>query len=85
MVLFDDVRPLIFKTELHDVMKVKELMIAPSDIISVQDSVEDVAEKFRHNKLYNMVVLDGDKYIGFVSRANLFSEYRRKLKEFSDE
>jgi len=52
---------------------------------SVQDDVEEVAEKFRQNNLYNMVVLDGDKYVGFVSRANLFSEYRRKLKEFSGE
>jgi len=84
MVMFYDVRPLMFKTELYDTMKVKELMVAPSDIISVQDSVEEVAEKFRHNKLYNMVVLDGDKYVGFISRANLFSEYRRKLKEFSE-
>jgi len=84
MVLFDDVRPMVFKTELYETMKVKELMVTPSDIISVQDSVEEVAEKFRHNKLYNMVVLDGDKYVGFISRANLFSEYRRKLKEFSE-
>jgi CIC family chloride channel protein len=59
-------------------------MKTPSDIISLQDNVEDVAEKFRQNKLYNMVVLDGDKYVGFISRANLFSEYREKLKEFSE-
>ena len=59
-------------------------MVTPVDIISVQDTVEDVAEKFRQNKLYNMVVLDGDKYVGFISRANLFSEYRNTLKEFSD-
>ena len=84
MVLFDDVRSLIFKTELYDTTKVKELMKTPADIISVQDSVEEVAEKFRHNKLYNMVVLDGDKYVGFISRANMFSEYRKKLKEFSE-
>ncbi|MCL2041186.1 MAG: chloride channel protein [Bacteroidales bacterium] len=84
MVRFDDVRPLMFKTDLYNTTKVKNLMVTPSEIISVQDDVEEVAEKFRQNNLYNMVVLDGDKYVGFVSRANLFSEYRKKLKEFSE-
>jgi CIC family chloride channel protein len=84
MVVFDDVRSLMFQTELYDTVKVKNLMKTPSEIISVEESVEDVAEKFRHNDLYNMVVLDGDKYVGFISRANLFSEYRKKLKEFSE-
>jgi CIC family chloride channel protein len=84
MVLFDDVRSLMFKTEQYDTVKVKNLMVTPADIISVQDTVEEVAEKFRQNKLYNMVVLDGDKYVGFISRAHLFSEYRKTLKEFSE-
>ena len=84
MVLFDDVRSLMFQTEEYDTVKVKNLMKTPSDIISLQDTVEEIAEKFHRNKLYNMVVLDGDKYVGYISRANLFSEYREKLKEFSD-
>ena len=84
MVMLDDVRPLMFKTELYDTVKMKNLMTTPSEVVSLQDNVEDVAEKFRQNKLYNMVVLDKGKYIGFISRANLFSEYRRQLKEFSD-
>jgi CIC family chloride channel protein len=84
MVLLDDVRPLMFKTELYNTVKAKNLMMIPEEVISLQDNVENVAEKFRQNKLYNMVVLDKGKYVGFISRANLFSEYRRQLKEFSD-
>jgi CIC family chloride channel protein len=84
MVLLDDVRPLMFNTKLYDTVKVKNLMVTPSEIISLQDTVEEVAEKFRQNNLYNMVVLDDDKYVGFISRAHLFSEYRRQLKEFSE-
>jgi CIC family chloride channel protein len=84
MVVFDDIRPLMFKTELYNTVKVKKLMTTPSEVVSLEDTVEDIAEKFRQNKLYNMVVLDNGKYIGFISRANLFSKYREKLKEFSD-
>jgi len=84
MVVLDDVRELMFQTEQYDTVKVKNLMKIPSDVISIEENVEDVAEKFRQNELYNMVVLDGDKYVGYISRANLFSEYRRMLKEFSE-
>ena len=34
---------------------------------------------------YNLVVLNNGKYLGFVSRANVFSQYRKLLNEFSDD
>jgi len=34
---------------------------------------------------FNLPVLKDGKYIGFVSRANVFSSYRRRLKHFSEE
>lgn len=84
MVVLDDVRPLMFDTESYDKVCVKDLMKMPSDRVMLDETVENVAEKFRQNDLYNMVVLDHGKYVGFVSRANLFSEYRKLLREFSD-
>jgi CIC family chloride channel protein len=47
--------------------------------------METVAQKFQHSGKYNLVVLDGEKYVGFVSRANVFSEYRKLLRDFSEE
>jgi CIC family chloride channel protein len=48
--------------------------------------MEDVAQKFHESGKFVLVVLDNDdKYLGFVSRANVFSEYRKMLKHFSDE
>ena len=35
---------------------------------------------------YNLIVLDDhDSYVGFLSRANTFSAYRRFISESSDE
>jgi len=44
-----------------------------------------VAQKFHNTVHYNLPVLSGGKYIGFLSRANVFSAYRKMLKEFSEE
>jgi len=86
MVIMDDVREIMFKPELYDTIMVKDLMFLPSNIADIdKDTMQDVAEKFRLSDKYNMPVLKGEKYLGFISRANLFSTYRRKLKFFAED
>ena len=45
--------------------------------------MEDVAKKIQQTGRFNIVVLKDGKYLGFVSRANVFSNYRRLLKSIS--
>ena len=33
----------------------------------------------------NAIFLDGSKYVGFISRANVFSSYRAKVQEYSSD
>ena len=37
------------------------------------------------DKYSNLVVLDGEKYIGIVSRANIFKAYRKMLIDVTHE
>lgn len=83
-VRLDDIRDIIFKPELYDSIFIKDIMIKPQITVSLNESVESIAEKFHRCDKYNFAVIQDNKYIGFVSRANLLSEYRKKLKEFSD-
>lgn len=85
VVFINDIRDIIFRTELYDTTYVRELMFMPDEYVDPRDSMEDVARKFQGSENYNLPVLKDGKYIGFVSKANVFSTYRRKLKEFSDE
>ena len=55
-----------------------------TNIVDIRDPMETVAGKFQHSGKFNLVVLDEGKYVGFVSRANVFSKYRELLKEFSE-
>ncbi len=83
-VLLDRIRKIMFKPELYDKIKVGDLMQYPTVSIQKTDSIEDIATKIQKNDKFNIVVLDGDKYLGYISRANLFSHYRSMLREFSD-
>ncbi len=85
MVVLDDVRHLIFKPELYDSTMIIDMMRKPGTVIEVSENMEIVAEKFRATGKFNIPVLEEGKYLGFMSRANVFSSYREKVKAFSSE
>ncbi len=85
IVVLDNVRHIMFKPELYDKVDISSLMTVPVYIIDPKDSVEAIAQKFQDSGKYNMPVIEDGKYKGFISKANLLSEYRRMLKEFSDD
>ncbi len=85
MVKLSEVRSLIFETELYDKVKIKDLMYMPKHFVSPRDSMEEVAEKFESSGRYNLAVIDNGKYVGFLSRAKVFSEYRDNIRHFSSD
>jgi CIC family chloride channel protein len=84
IIIMDQVRHIMFNPELYDTTFVRNLMFTPTNIVDVNDTMETVASKFQHSGKFNLAVVDNGKYIGFVSRANVFSTYRDLLKEFSE-
>lgn len=85
VVFINDIRNIIFNTEIYNTTYVRNLMFMPDTIISLDATMEDVAKKFSETSHYNLPVLNNGKYIGFVSRANVFSSYRNLVKEFSQD
>lgn len=88
VIVLDDVRKIMFRTELYDTVSVDDLMhpMSEGDLVRSSDSLTDVVEKFRVGNRYNLVVVDdSDNYLGFLSRANTFSAYRRFISDTSEE
>ncbi len=85
IVFINDIRHIMFKQELYDEVLVKDLMFMPSPLVDPDESMEDVAQKFQTTEHYNLPVVKDGRYLGFVSRANVFSSYRRLLKKFSED
>jgi len=83
MVKMDDVRSMIFHHELYDTVKISEIMYMPDYYINPNDSMEIVANKFESSAIYNLAVIENGKYIGFISRARVFSNYRKQIKDVS--
>ena len=85
IVFINDIRHIMFDRDQYDKVSVTELMYMPSPVVTPDESMEDVAQKFQTTKHYNLPVIENGKYRGFVSRANVFSAYRRLLRSFSED
>lgn len=85
IVWLDHVKHIMFKPELYDTTFVKDLMYMPKEIVERNMTVHQVAEMFENSHHFNLPVVENGKYLGFVSRATVFSNYRKKMKHFSND
>lgn len=79
----DEVRNIMFRSELYDRFTVQELMISPLALINVNLPMEQVMQLFEDTGAWNLPVVDDHKkYLGFVSKSKIFNSYREVLVEF---
>lgn len=85
IIRLDDVRHIMFETDLYQKTSIASIMVTPVVTIDPEESMEDVAKKFMESGKFNIVVLKDGEYLGFISRAKVFSKYRSLQKYFSDD
>lgn len=85
IVHFNDVREIIFSQFKVKYTKIHEVMSAPKAIVSPNDSMETVMNKFELSKAAFLPVLKNGVYEGFVSKAVALEAYRSKLKSMTIE
>ena len=85
VIFINDIRHIIFEHDQYDTVFIRNLMYMPDTLVSQNATMEDVAQKFAETAHYNLPVLNNGKYVGFVSRANVFSAYRKLVKDFSND
>lgn len=81
----DDIRKVMFDQSLYTKFTVSDLMHQPMGSIKLYDPMDKVMAKFKETGAWNLAVTCQGEYIGFISKSKLFSNYRRKLVEFSEE
>lgn len=84
IVHLNNIRHIIFNRDLYDSTPVSSLMYYPLNSVEPTDSMERIVEKFNESGHYNLPVIENNKYLGFLSRANVLLEYRKLLKRFSE-
>lgn len=85
VVLLDDIRHVIFNTELYDNTQVRDLMYIPPAYIEIDEPMDEAITKFEETSSWNLPVLKHGEYVGFLSKSKLFSAYRKQLVDISDE
>ncbi len=85
IVQLDDVREIMFNTEIYKSTTVRDLMTIPPSYLDVKESIDTVMDTFTRTGAWNLPVLDGGYYVGFLSRSRIFSTYRDLLIQFTGE
>jgi chloride channel protein, CIC family len=85
VVLLDDVRDIMFNTEMYDSTHMSDIMSIPPSYIDRKENIETVMEAFSTTGAWNLPVLDNGYYVGFISKARIYGTYRELLIQFSGE
>lgn len=80
VIVLEDIRETMFNTSLYDTVIVDKLMRPPVVKAFIDEDMASVMAKFDKSTVWNMPVLDHGKYVGFISKSNIFSNYRKRLK-----
>ena len=85
VVLLDDIRNIMFRSDLYDKMTVSRFMAMPPARIQISDTMENVMKIFDDTNAWNLPVVENEKYKGFVSKSKIFNSYREVLRNYSDD
>ena len=84
IVTLDEVRNIMFRSELYGRFKVRKLMVSPPAKILYHTPMDKVMDLFESTGAWNLPVVDkGGVYKGFVSKSKIFSSYREVLVHYS--
>ncbi|MBD5203285.1 MAG: chloride channel protein [Bacteroidales bacterium] len=86
IVLLDEIRNIMFRTDLYRKMHVTRFMSMPPARVLTTDSMEKVMATFDRTNAWNLPVVDPEgHYVGFVSKSKIFNSYRRVLRHYTDD
>jgi chloride channel protein, CIC family len=79
-----DILPVLANPELRDYFILADLVRAPRCHLGVDMRMVDILEAFEDSDEPELPVFDGERLLGFISRAKIYSAYREKLAEISE-
>lgn len=80
IIWLDDIRDTMFRLEQYEIISVSDLMVIPSTLVDQSDTMDIVMKKFDKSNQWILPVVNEGIYQGFISKSNIFTGYRDKLK-----
>ncbi len=82
----DDIRHLLFRTELYGQFTVGQLMSKPLARLSESDSMEVVVQTFERTGATALPVVDYDgRFVGFIDKTRMLAMYRQMMADISND
>jgi len=82
----DDIRHIMFRTELYHSLSVAQLMVEPPARLTTSDDMEDIVHIFERTGAWTLPVVDADShFVGFIRKSRVFTIYRQMLADISNE
>ncbi|MDE5807562.1 MAG: chloride channel protein [Muribaculaceae bacterium] len=85
VVILDEIRNIMFRSDLYKKMHVSRFMSAVPATIELNDPMDKVMAIFDKTNAWNLPVVDNGRYVGFVSKSKIFNSYRRVLRHFTED
>lgn len=86
IITINDVRNIMFQPRLYQRMTVEEIMIGPPAKLTPSMNMAEVMNQFDNTNAVNLPLLDNTgKYLGMLSKQQIFSTYRKVLQDFSED
>jgi CIC family chloride channel protein len=79
LVLVDNIKDIMFSRELYQKVQVVEIYSKINQLVQLNDSADEILEKFEKEDLWVLPVLNNRLFIGFISKSKILSNYREKL------
>ena len=81
IVLLDDIREVMFNIGMYDKTHVIDYTRNPDAKLQLKQAPQEVMKSFDDTGAWILPMFDNSKYEGFISKSNLFSGYRNRLKD----
>jgi CIC family chloride channel protein len=79
VVFLDDIRPHLFDTSLYELVTMGSVMRS-LPVINLHEPISAALNKFETSKAWSLPVVEGEKFLGMLSKSTLFDHYRRELQ-----
>jgi len=81
MIFLDNIKEEMFNVELYDKITAEEVMRKPSVVIDINEDIFSIMKKFEESGQWNLPVVNGGVYVGFLSKSSILDKYRHELLE----
>lgn len=75
IITLDDIREILLNEDVYDVILAYEIMNTNFQWIDIDADLNFALEKFEENNIWNLAVTGNGRYLGFISKSNIFNKY----------